>query len=313
MYHRMLVPLDGSELAETVCTYAKELAGRMDLDVILLHVGNPSTQGIVPMELAYIDHMAETVRRQIRDVQKATDGEQKSKPVKVSGELAVGYSAEEILRFAEANSVDLIVLASHGRSGIKRWTIGSVAGKVMSATTIPVWLIKAGTPEDTPYDKWPSKTLIVPLDGSALAETVLPHVATLAQQRGSEPVEVVLVRVSEIMTIPTYYSPDISGVSLNWGNILQEETIRRKEEAKKYLEKIEERFKKSNINVKSVVIEGKPNDEIVEYANKIPYSMIIMATHGRSGLSRLVYGSVAANIIHGVNRPIFMIKPQQQK
>ena len=310
MYHRMLVPLDGSELAETVCIYAKELAGRLDLDVILLHVGNPSTQGIVPMELAYIDHMAETVSRQIRDVQKATDGEQKSKPVKVSGELAVGYSAEEIIRFADDNSVDLIVLASHGRSGIKRWTIGSVAGKVMSATTIPVWLIKAGAPVDTPYDKWPSKTLIVPLDGSELAESVLPHVETLAKQRGPEPVEVVLVRISEIMTIPTYYSPDISGVSLNWGNILQEETIRRKAEAKKYLEEIEKRFKQGKINVKSVVIEGKPNDEIVEYANKIPFSMIIMATHGRSGLSRLVYGSVAANIIHGVAGPILMIKPQ---
>src|SRR3990170_6432370 len=132
MYHRMLVPLDGSELAERVCVYAKELAGRLDLDAVLLHVGNPSTQGIVPMELAYIDHMAEIVRRQVRDVQKKTDTEGKSKPVKVTGELAVGYSAEEILRFAEKNSIDLIVLASHGRSGIKRWTIGSVAGKVMS-------------------------------------------------------------------------------------------------------------------------------------------------------------------------------------
>lgn len=152
--------------------------------------------------------------------------------------------------------------------------------------------------------------MIVPLDGSELAESVLPHVEMLAKQRGSEPIDVILVRIIEIMTIPTYYAPDISGVSLNWGNILQQETIRRKEEAKKYLEGIEKRFTSNNIRVKSVVIEGKPNDEIVEYANKIPFSMIIMATHGRSGISRLVYGSVAANILHGVNRPMFMIKPQ---
>ena len=310
MYHRILVPLDGSELAESVCVYAKELAGRLDLDVVLLHVGNPSTQGIVPMELAYIDHMAEIVKKQIRDVQKATDGEQKSNPVKVTGELAVGYSAEEIIRFADHNAIDLILLASHGRSGLKRWTLGSVADKVMRATKTPVWLIKAGKPEETPYDKWPRRILIVPLDGSELAESVLPHVEILAKQRGTEPVEVILLRVSEIMTIPTYYSPDMSGVSLNWGNILQQETIRRKEEAKKYLSEIEKRFKKNNIAVKSVVIEGKANDEVVDFANKQPFSMIIMATHGRSGLSRLVYGSVAANIIHGVNRPIFMIKPQ---
>ena len=312
MYHRMLVPLDGSELAETVCTYAKELAGRLDLDVILLHVGNPSTQGIVPMELAYIDHMAEIVKKQVRDVQKATDGE-KSKPVKVTGELAVGYSAEEILRFADQNGIDLILLASHGRSGLKRWTLGSVADKVMRATKIPVWLIKSGAGDETPYDKWPKRTLIVPLDGSELAESVLPHVETLAKQRGTEPIDVVLLRVSEIMTIPTYYSPDMSSVSLNWGNLMQQETIRRKEKAKEYLSEVEKRLKKSGIAVKSMVIEGKANDEVVDFANKQQFSMIIMATHGRSGLSRLVYGSVAANIIHGVNRPIFMIKPQQQK
>lgn len=310
MFHRVLVPLDGSELAETVCVYAKELAGRLDLDVVLLHVANPSTQGIVPMELAYIEHMAEIVGRQVKEVQKATDPEKKSKSVKVAGELAVGYSSEEILRFADQNAIDLIILASHGHSGLKRWTIGSVAGQVMSATKIPVWLIKPTPHEQTSYDKWPSKTLIVPLDGSELAESVLPHVEALAKQRGKEPLDVVLVRVSEIMTIPNYYSPDISGVSLNWGNILQEETIRRKQAAKDYLEGIEKRFKKNNIKVKSVVIEGRPQDEVVEYANKVPYSMIIMATHGRSGISRLVYGSVAANILHGVDRPIFMIKPQ---
>ena len=252
MYHRVLVPLDGSELAEKVCAYAKELAGRLDLDVILLHVGGPATEGIVPMELAYIDHMAEIVKQQVRDVQKATGGN--SKPLKVTGELSVGYAAEEILRFADQNSIDLIILASHGRSGLKRWTIGSVAGKVMSATKIPVWLIKAGTSEEIPYDKWPARTLIVPLDGSGLAESVLPHVEALAKQRGKEPVDIVLLRISEIMTIPTYYSPDISGVSLNWGNILQEETIRRKKEAKEYLEGIEKRLNKNNISVKTVVI-----------------------------------------------------------
>ncbi len=61
MYSRMLVPLDGSELAETVCTYAKELAGRLDIDVVLFHVSNPASQGVMPMEQAYIEHIAEIV------------------------------------------------------------------------------------------------------------------------------------------------------------------------------------------------------------------------------------------------------------
>lgn len=310
MYSRMLVPLDGSELAEMVCTYAKELAGRLDIDVVLLHVSSPGSQSVVPMERAYIEHVAEIVQGQIKDVQKKTEPQGKSKPVKVTGELVVGYEAEEILSYAEKNSIDLILLGSHGRSGIKRWTIGSVAGKVMGATKIPVWLIKPRTPEETPYDKWPRRTLIVPLDGSELAESVLPHAEALVKQRGTEPMDIVLLRVSEPMTIPTYYSPDMSGVSLDWGNFIQQDTIKRKQAAKDYLAAIEKQLKEKSITVKSAVIEGKTNDEIVDYANKQPFSMIIMATHGRSGLSRLVYGSAAANILNGVSRPMFIIKPQ---
>lgn len=310
MYSRMLVPLDGSELAETVCTYAKELAGRLDIDVILLHISNPASQGLVAMERAYITHMAAIMAEQVKEVQKKTDPLGKGRPAKVIGELKVGYSAEEILSYADKESIDLILLASHGRSGVKRWTLGSVADKVMKFTKIPVWLVKAGVPEEIPYDKWPRRTLIVPLDGSKLAESVLPHVEILAKQRGDEPVDVVLLRISEMVTIPTYYTPDVSGVALNWDNFIQQETVRRKQMAKEYLAEIENRLRNSGVVVRSEVIEGQPNDEIVNYANKLPFSMIIMATHGRSGLSRLVYGSAAANILHGVNKPMFIIKPQ---
>lgn len=309
MYRKMLVPLDGSELAEEVCVYARELAGRLDTDVVLLHVSNPASEALKPMEQAYIEHVAEVFKQQVEDVQERT-GQGKAKPIKVTGELVVGYAADEILSYADKNSIDLIVLASHGRSGIKRWTIGSVAGKVMSATKIPVWLIKSVGTEEVPYDKWPSQTLIVSLDGSELAESILPHAEVLAKQRGAVPVNLVLIRVAEPLNIPTYYSPDISGVSLNWGNFIQQETERRKQAAKEYLAKVEEKLKNKGIAVKSVVIEGRPTDEVVDFVNKTPNSMIIMATHGRSGLSRLVYGSVAANVLNGVSRPMFIIKPQ---
>ncbi|MBI2849664.1 MAG: universal stress protein [Chloroflexi bacterium] len=310
MYRRMLVPLDGSELAEEVCVYARELAGRLDIDVVLLHVSNPASEALKPMEQAYIEHIAEVFSGQVAEVQKKTSGQQKVAPVKVTGELVVGYAADEILSYADKNSIDLIVLASHGRSGIKRWTVGSIASKVMSATKIPVWLIKSVGTKETPYDQWPSQTLMVLLDGSELAESVLPHAEYLAKQRRAGPVDIALVRIAEPLNIPTYYSPDISGVSLNWGNFIQQETMRRKQAAKEYLAKMEEQLKNKGLTVKTVVLEGRPTDEVVDYANKVPFSMIIMATHGRSGLSRLVYGSVAANVLHGVSRPMFIIKPQ---
>ena len=309
MYRRMLVPLDGSELAEVVFPYASELAGRLGVEVVLLHISSPALREYVPMNRAYIEHAAEAVRRDARKVQKKAGLVPEEKAVEVRGELVVGYPAEEILRYSEENAVDLILVASHGRSGPKRWVLGSVAGKILNAANIPVFLVRAGISEQIPYNEWPKRTIIVPLDGSELAESVLPHAEALSRQGGREMVTVILVRVCEPPAMPSYYTPELAEIPLNWGQYAQQETARCKQVATEYLAGIEPRFKNSGINVKSEVLVGKATDEIVAYANKTPYNLIVMATHGRSGLSRLVYGSVAANILVGVNSPLLLVKP----
>lgn len=310
MYQRLLVPLDGSELAEVVFTYAKELAGRLDLEVILLYVFNPALREFLPMHQAYIERAAEIVRRQSREVQEKTGLPPGGKPVEVRGELATGHSAEEILRYADENDVDLILMATHGRSGIRRWAMGGVADKVLRASKIAIWLVRTEVPDEVAYDKWPRKTIIAPLDGSELAESVLPHVEALAKQRGTEPVEVVLLRVSEPPVMPSYSIPELSDIPLNWGRYEQQETARGKQVAKEYLVGIEKRLKDSHISVRSEVLVGKANDAIVEYANKNPFNIIVMATHGRAGLSRWVYGSVAEYVVLGVSSPVLLVRPR---
>jgi len=309
----MLVPLDGSELAEVVFLYAKELAGRLDIDVTLLHVASPSGKNLNPMQQAYITRAAETVKRLAWEIQQEIGISQAAEAVKVKGVLVEGYPPEEILKYAEANDIDLILMAARGHSGLKRWTIGSVASKVLSASKIPVWLVRADHTPDEPYDTWPGLSLLVPLDGSELAESVIPHVERLAKQKAVDNLEVVLIRVSETPTIPSYYGPELSGVTLNWGEFMQQEEVRRKKAAIDYLEKIERQFKEKNIRVRSEVIEGKATDELINYANKNPHSMIIIASHGRSGFSRLVYGSVAATLLNNVTCPILMVKPKNKE
>ena len=262
------------------------------------------------MRRAYIERAAEIVKHQSQEVQQRTGIEPRSKPVEVRGETVTGYPAEEILRYAEENAVDFILMATHGRSGVKRWVMGNVADKILRASKVPVWLVRAGIPDEIVYDKWPRRTVLVPLDGSELAESVLPHVEYLTKQRGSEIVDVVLLRVCEPPPIPTDYSPEFSGVPLNWGEYALQEMARSKQAANEYLAGIEKRLKDSNISVRSEVLEGKADDVIVDYVNKNPFNLILMATHGRSGLSRLIYGSVAANLIHGVSSPIYLVKPQ---
>ncbi|MFC2070417.1 universal stress protein [Chloroflexota bacterium] len=311
MYKKMLIPLDGSELAEVVFPYGKELAGRLSIDVILFMVGSQGLSTFAPMQKAYIEHTSETIMNQINEVQKSL--KPAPEPVKVRGELATGYAAEEILHFTEENNVDLILIATHGHSGPKRWKIGSVAGKIMGAAKVPVLLVNAEVPEETAAEKWPVKTILVPLDGSEMAESVLPHVKAIGKQPGSKAVEVVLLRVCEPPTIPSYYGPELSGVPLDWGKYVEQEIVRDKERAREYLAELEKRFKDKGVSVRSEVIQGKPDDEIVEYANKNQFSLIVMASHGRSGLSRLVYGSVAVNLLHGVTSPILIIKPKDNK
>jgi nucleotide-binding universal stress UspA family protein len=313
MYRKMLVPLDGSELAEVVFPYAKELAGRLGIDVILLHISATALRDYVPMNRAYVEHAADTIRREARRVQKKAGLVPEEKTIEVRGELVVGYPPDEILRYAEENTIDLILMASHGRSGSKRWALGSVAGKILHAANIPVLLVRTGIPEQIPYDEWPKRTIIVPLDGSELAESVLPHAEVLARQGGREMVNVILMRVCEAPVMPAYYTPELAEVPLNWGQYAQQETARCKQVATEYLAGIEPRFRDSGINVKSEVLVGTATDEIVAYANKTPYSLIVMATHGRSGLSRLVYGSVAANILVGVNSPLLLVKPMAKQ
>jgi len=186
--------------------------------------------------------------------------------------------------------------------------MGSVADKVLRASKVPVWLVRAGIPDEIPYDQWPKKTILAPLEGSELDESVLPHVETLAKQRGRELVDVVLLRVCEPPATPSYYAPELSGVPLHWGEHVQQETARCKQVAKEYLAGKEKRLKESNISVRSEVLVGKAADQIVDYVNKNPFNVIVMATHGRSGLSRWVYGSVAENILQEVSSPVLLVR-----
>ena len=112
MYKRMLVPLDGSELAELVFGYAKELAGRLDLDLILLHVSVPGEHDLLPKHRAYIERATEILRRQSAEVQGKTRSKPGSRELEVRGELAEGHAAEEILRYADKNDIDLILMAT---------------------------------------------------------------------------------------------------------------------------------------------------------------------------------------------------------
>jgi nucleotide-binding universal stress UspA family protein len=300
LYKKMLVPLDGSELAEIALNYAKNLAlSLMGIEVFLLHVYSPDECGLVPKHQAYIERAAGTIVRYSERAQSS------ARIVKAQGELAKGNPAEEILRYADRNGINLILMATHGRSGINRWAMGSIAYKVLRASKVPVWLIRAGISEEIIEDKLPTRTILVPLDGSKLAEAVLPHIETLAKQYADGQVEIVLLRVCQPPDVSSDYPPSMP---LSWEEHVELEMAKCKLEAGPYLVEIGKRFREAGLKVRQEVPLGKPAKAIIDYALSNRVSLIAMITHGRSGISRWAYGSITEEVMIGALTPVLLVK-----
>jgi len=143
------------------------------------------------------------------------------------------------------------------------------------------------------------KKILVPLDGSDLAERVFPYVLDIAKTRSS------MVEIAFI--VEHYDMPFHGGVVVDENSLKEIEQSARKG-AEHYVKKIQKRLYSRGINVEAVVLEGKIADTLVDYAGNNGFDLIIMATHGRSGLARWVVGSVADRILHYSNVPVLLIR-----
>jgi nucleotide-binding universal stress UspA family protein len=178
MYLEILVPLDGSALAECVLSAAENLAaGDKNAHITFLYVVPPLD---APMVEAGFKKQIETealaaARSYLRGLSTGTQFKGRS-----SGKVMLGKPADTIVGYAESHKTDLIIMATHGRSGVGQWFYGSVAEKVIHGSNVPVWLVKAASCGAS-YEHKDLK-VIVPLDGSHVAESVLPHVESQGRQ-----------------------------------------------------------------------------------------------------------------------------------
>ncbi len=304
MHKRILVPLDGSEFAEAIFNYARSLTCSLKgIEMDLLHVYSPDERGLIPKHRAYIEWAADVIRSQPKKGRSGARPE--TREIKVRGELATGKPADEILRYADKNGIDLILMATHGRSGINRWAMGSVAYKVLRAAKVPVWLVREGIAEEIIEDKIPERKILVPLDGSKLAESVLPYVESLAKQWDSGRVEIVLLRSYQPPVVSSDYPSDMP---LSWEEHVELEAAKCKLVVGLYLAEVEKRFKETGLEIQKEVPLGKPAEEIIKYAINNRVSLIAMITHGRSGISRWAYGSVAEEVMLGAYTPVLLVR-----
>ena len=166
MYKKMVVLLDGSELAEVVFDYAQEVSGRMHVDVELLHVCSPQEVAQLPMRRAYMERMAEELCAKAEEISAKYSKDTVAQCIQARGNVVVGYPAEEILKYVDENDIDLVMMSTHGSSGVKAWDLGEVANKVVHASKVPVWLVPTELREEVIADALPKRSLVVPLSGS---------------------------------------------------------------------------------------------------------------------------------------------------
>ena len=140
-------------------------------------------------------------------------------------------------------------------------------------------------------------TILVPLDGSKRAEAILPHVEDLARRYGDT---VIFLRVVE----PLPLNVGLEGAH----TVLWDELERRTKQAESYLAALQGEYREKGIEVRMRVVRGSPVEAIIETAEREGVDLIAMASHGRTGLPRVFYGSVAAGVLHRVDRPLLLIR-----
>ncbi|HEX9663479.1 MAG TPA: universal stress protein [Candidatus Binatia bacterium] len=302
MYTRILVPLDGSKTAEKVLPYAHTLARRLKLPVELLGVVDIAELA-AHLSAAKARFMDAIVESELKSSKEYLVRIAKTfKDAAVACAVDRGRADEVIIGEAAADKGTLITMATHGRSGLNRWLLGSVAEKILRATANPLLLVRAGDEGETVGDA-SLKSIVVPLDGSELAESALPAAIELAKSLN---LEIMLLRAYELPASAYYGTEDYLP---NYDEIKE----RIKEAAVEYLNGKVATFKAKGLDkVFSTAVEGSAAEEIIRYAGGCPGALVAMCTHGRSGVRRWVLGSVTEKVVRHCSNPVLVISAKAE-
>jgi nucleotide-binding universal stress UspA family protein len=297
MFEKILVPLDGSELAEVTLWYAEGLAGRMGSAITLLMVLSPED---LKSRYMYDCYLKEITKRAKANAEERGAGK-KEDEIKVDYEILKGDAAEEIVDYADKAKISLIIMSTQGRSGVRRWALGNVANKVLRATGKPVLLIRAKGAKPDVYRERLVRVL-VPVDGSKESESILRYVTYMATELDLE------------VTLFHAWIRESEDIPLTTEGVEQLKQVRKRREG--YIKRTETRLKRKGVNVNSVfkeVLTGGAAEEIIKLAEEGDFSMVAMSTHGRSGVGRWIFGSNAEKVLEEGSTPVLLVRPKKRK
>jgi nucleotide-binding universal stress UspA family protein len=290
MLKTILLPLDGSPLAERALPYAATIAQRSGARVVLVEAALARTLPGVDPSHAQID-----VMEHAEGSLHAAAGRLSAAGIDAEPHVYYDDPVHAILDAARLQHADLIVMSTHGRSGIGRMVYGSVTDQVLRRATIPVLLVPSIVEHAWPSDR--PLSLLVPLDGSALAEEALQSAELLAEVFETR---LTLLYVIQPPVYPLYgdgyaYIPFDEEIELAG--------------ARQYLDDHVARLREQGRQAHGKVVIGQPAGLIPVIAREEQADVVVMATHGRGGLARLILGSVATSTVRQTTVPLLLVRP----
>lgn len=316
-FSRILVPLDGTEVAAGVLPVVRDLAARLRSSVRLLAVVDPgapelpvfhdessnssgATGGTAVPERRSTErfqtHLLAEARAYLKSVAEKLD----ESGLRVDLEAVTGDPQTEIVVAARRYHADVIAMSTHGRSAIGRGWLGSVTDRVLHSSPIPMLIVRPGDPDvQTATSTPPLQTVIVGLDGSALAETAVDIARRLAAKLDAD---LLLLRATGAAT----HAFACADGSMTVGHDLAAELER---DAESYLDKVASAQANDGLNVRTVIGSGTPEAELRQVAADSPGALVVLATRGRSGLTRWVLGSVTDRVVRSSQAPVLVVPP----
>ena len=294
MYQHILIPLDGSPIAEQALPLAKLLSARLSSSVVLFRAVQPIGKSLHRQDAAV--HADDQVKRLRSEALEYLGVIEHGFPAgtAIQREVRIGSPAATILKFAESDHIDLIVMAMRNRTGLQRWVYGSVTDQVLSGTRLPILLVPAS---QVPHAIASIRRILVPLDGSALADCALLPAQHFAQTFDAE---ILLLRVHE----PSPYVQGDLTVATSRSEL--DDALQVMIDA--YLNEKTQELHSRGIRARCEIPFGMAAESILDAAQRHAVSLIVMSTHGRAGIERLIAGSVANRVLRASRIPVLLVR-----
>ena len=287
-------------MSEQILPCVVALAKGLGAEVTLTHVVNsralPDTDDL--SHRAFLDQLVEQEQVRAQAYLRHIATMFKDEGIPATTDVYVGEPAATLIEHAEKDQFDLIAASTHGRSGIARMVMGSVADKLLRSTSKPLLLYRPVDELAPPFATM--KAVVIPLDGSDFSEQALPFAVELAQA-----LHLKLMLIRTILTASFAFTEPypLGGTDMS-AQLLESAEL----DASSYLEGKVEPLRLKGMAVEALVAIGDPANKIIDMAAATPGSLIVMTSHGRSGVGRFVLGSVADRVVRTSGSPVLVVR-----